>query len=176
MNWRYIHRWANAGTFQPRPSCTSSPPSCPPALPRRHTSFIPDPWGGASNCGVRGQLLSPLRGRWCFVFIKEQLNVCVVLKGTGFLSCFLNNAGMEIAMETQREVRLILWYAVPVTNDTPRALFPNIATAGNNIAHFSHVKSHCWGHILRFHAVHSSKCTKKTIQLTCVLLSPTLFF
>lgn len=93
-----------------------------------------------------------------------------------FLSCFLNNAGMEIAMETQREVRLILWYAVPVTNDTPRALFPNIATAGNNIAHFSHVKLHCWGRILRFHAVHSSKCTKKTIQLTCVLLSPTLFF
>lgn len=58
-------------------------------------------------------------------------------------------AGMEIAMETQREVRLILWCAEPVTNDAPRAIFPNIDTARNNIADFSHVKSHSGGRLRR---------------------------
>ena len=49
--------------------------------------------------------------------------------------------GMTVAMETYRDIRLILWCAVPVTNDMPRALFPNIDTARNNIAGFSQMKS-----------------------------------
>lgn len=49
---------------------------------------------------------------------------------------------MEVAMETYMDVRLILRCAVPVTNDVPRALFPNIDTARNNIAElFSQMKS-----------------------------------
>lgn len=47
---------------------------------------------------------------------------------------------MEVAMETYMDVRWILRCAVPVTNDVPRALFPNIDTARNNIAELFFLK------------------------------------
>lgn len=76
-------------------------------------------------------------------------------------------------METHKDGGLILWCAVPVTNDMPQALFPNIDTARNNMAGFSQMKAqggrrlpgpHCMCMFssilcLDFHVVHLSQHT-----------------
>lgn len=44
-------------------------------------------------------------------------------------------------METERKVRMIFWCVMPVTNDMPQAIFPNIDTGRNNVSSFSQMKS-----------------------------------